>query len=159
MEFFDVSQFKIVSMKRFSTINLKMDGAKYLDLPIKDGAAYLIDLLKVRYKSPSVFYNIVVKMDDSMDEEEFIMICENFVSAIFHSNRNDVLRTEADRKRILNKLPSGWSVRRCITDRINCDTATLLHVSENEWKNRNINIAINSADGHFKYQLIGPEQE
>lgn len=106
MNFVDVSQFKIVEMRRFSTLRLSIDADKYLDASLEDSAQYLQSLLRVNYKSPSVFYNVSIKGDE-LSEEDFELICENLVSIIFRHNALVDVRSEAEKESVLNALPGN----------------------------------------------------
>lgn len=160
MEFVDVSQYKIVSINhRFSTLKLKLDGDKYLDSPLSESADYLHKLLLCSYKTPSVVYRVTVQLKEPT-LEDFELICENVVAAIFTNNmREDVQRTDSEKKLLMNKLPSNrWVLKPCFADRVHCDTTTLLRAAHVGWRNRNINIFIQTADDQFKFELIGAAQ-
>lgn len=160
MEFVDVSQYKIVTMKRFSTLKIKLDGDRYLDAPLSEGRAYLDELLRCSYRTPSVLYKIVVTLDDP-NLDDFEIVCENIVAAIFQNNMNpDVERTDEEKKFVLNKLPSNrWVLKPGFAARVHCDTMTLLRAAQVGWRNRNLNITIATADDSFRYELIGADSE
>lgn len=161
MEFVDVSQYKIVNINhRYSTLKLKLDGDKYLDSPISESAEYLHNLLLCSYKTPSVVYRVAVKLEEP-SFEDFELICENVVAAIFTNNmREDVQRTDGEKKLLMNKLPSNrWVLKPCFADRVHCDTTTLLRVAHVGWRNRNINIFIQTTDDQFKFELIGAAEQ
>lgn len=157
MEFVDVSQFKIVTMRRYSTLKLVVDGDRYLDLSVREGLRYIEKLMSVNFKSPSVYYQITLKLN-SDELDDFETICENIVSAIFRHNCLDEKRSEKDKKLVLNKLPSNnWALKLNFVNRVNCDDATLFYVADHLYRNRNIFISIDTENGHFKYELIGVE--
>ena len=105
MDFVDVSQFKIVSMRRFSTLRIVFDGDEYLGMTLEDAAQSVANLLRVTYKSPSVFYNITVNNAADFTLDDFELVCENLISAIFRRNALVDVRDEVDKERILNVLP------------------------------------------------------
>lgn len=159
MEFLDVSQFKVVSMNRYSTFKIKVNGDEYLDLPISDSSKYIDKTLTCTFKAPSVLYSIVVSLDNPT-LEDFEVICENWVTHIFDANCTDATRTDAERAQFLNKLPSNrWILRPAIRDRIHCPLMTLMRTTQFKWRNRNINIKIRTADDQFQFELIGAEEE
>ena len=159
MEFVDVSQYKIVNMNRFSTLKIKLDGDKYLDAPISEGSEYLHKLLACSYKTPSVVYRVTVQLANP-NIDDFEIICESVAAAIFQNNMiEDKPRTDEEKKYVLNKLPSNrWVLKPMFADRVHCDTTTLLRAAHVGWRNRNLNIFIETSDGQFKYELIGVEQ-
>lgn len=156
MEFVDISQCKIVNMNRFSTLKTRFNGDEYLDAPISESSVYIQNLLHCSYRTPSVVYRVTVELaEPTLDD--FETICENVVSAIFRNNAvSEVERSDDDLKLVLNKLPSNrWVLKRQFADRVHCDTQTLLFAARHGWKNRNLNILIETSDATFKYELIG----
>ena len=156
MEFVDISQCKVVNMNRFSTLKIKFDGDAYLDSPISESSVYISNLLHCSYRTPSVIYRITVELTDPT-VEDFETICDNVVSAIFRNNAiGNQERSDDDLKLVLNKLPSNrWVLKRQFAERVHCDNATLLYAARHGWKNRNLNIFIQTSDEAFKYELIG----
>lgn len=159
MEFVDVSQFKIVKMSRFSTFKIRFDGDAYLDSPISESADFLRRLLRCTFKTPSVLYKVVVTLKEPTFAD-FELICENLVAAIFTDNMVHTTKRDDNEKRLLlNKLPSGrWTLKKQFADRVHCDVTTLLRVADYGWRNRNLNILIETSDGAYKYELIGAEE-
>lgn len=157
MEFVDISQCKIVNMNRFSTLKTKLDGDAYLDAPLSESAAYIQGLLQCSYRTPSVVYKVTVSLQEP-NLDDFEVICDNVVAAIFRNNATAVERAPEDLKMVLNKLPSNrWVLKKQFAERVHCDTMTLLFAARHEWKNRNLNIFIQTSDGTFKYELIGAD--
>lgn len=159
MEFVDVSQFKVVKMNRFSTLKITFDGDVYLDSPVSESSVFIHNLLRCSYRTPSVVYQVKVSLKDPV-YQDFELICENVVAAIFTNNMvTDVRRTDDDKRLLLNKLPSNrWVLKKQFADRVHCDVTTLLKVADYGWRNRNLNIFIETTDGEFKYELIGAEE-
>jgi len=159
MEFVDVSQYKIVNMNRFSTLKIKLDGDAYLDAPLSEGRSYLQKLLACSYKTPSVVYRVTVNLTDP-NVDDFEIICESVISAIFQNNMvEEKVRTDEEKKFVLNKLPSNrWVLKPMFADRVHCDITTLLRAAQVGWRNRNLNVFISTADGQLKYELIGAEE-
>lgn len=156
MNFVDVSQYKIVNMNRFSTLRIKLDGDKYLDAPISEGSKYMQSLLNCTFRTPSVVYRVKVDLKEPTFDD-FEIICDNLVAAIFRQNaKEDVLRTDDELRYVLNKLPSNrWTLKQQFAAQVHCDTSTLLRVAHFGWRNRNLNIFIETTDGQYKYELIG----
>lgn len=159
MEFVDVSQYKIVNMNRFSTLKVKLDGDEYLDLPCSESSEFLHKLLKCNYRTPSVVYRIKVTLKEPT-LDDFEVICDNVVAAIFRDNMDESkVRTDEEKKYVLNKLPSNrWVLKPQFAHRVHCDNITLIHAAQVGWRNRNLNIYIDTTDGQYKYELIGAEE-
>lgn len=156
MEFVDISQCKIVNMNRFSTLKTKFNGDEYLDSPITESSVYIQNLLRCNYRTPSVVYRVTVELAEP-NLDDFEIICDNVVSAIFRNNAiTEQERSDEDLKMVLNKLPSNrWVLKRQFADRVHCDNQVLLFAAKHGWKNRNLNIFIQTSDESFKYELIG----
>jgi hypothetical protein len=107
MIFFDLKQFKAVEMNRYSTLKVKLDANKYLDMPLSDGVKYIQKVLSVNYKSPAVLTQITIINFEGCSEEDFVTICDNVASALVLHNSTGVLRTEEEKKKVMNKLPSN----------------------------------------------------
>ena len=127
MEFVDVSQFKIVNMNRFSTLKMKMDGDAFLDSPLSESEQYIDNLFKCTFKAPSVYYKVVVTLAEPT-LEDFEAICDAVSAAAFRLNmKQDIVRTDEDKRLLLNKLPSNrWTLKKQFADRVHCDTAILM---------------------------------
>lgn len=156
MKFVDVSQYKIVNMNKFATLKIKLDGDKYLDSPISESSNYLHEKMRCHFKTPSVVYEVVVTLVNPTIDD-FEVICENVVSAVFANNMDEQkVRTDEEKKYVLNKLPSNrWVLKPYFANQVHCDTTTLLRAAQVGWRNRNINIFIRTSDDQFKYELIG----
>lgn len=158
MEFVDVSQFKVVNMNRFSTLKIKLNGDEFLDQPLSESEQYIQGLFKCSFKAPSVYYKVTVSLEEPT-LEDFEVICESLAAATFRLNMNtDTVRTDSEKQTLLNKLPSSrWTLKKVFADRVHCDVTTLLRAANYGWRNRNLNLTIETADGQYKYELIGPE--
>lgn len=156
MKFIDLSQYKITEMKRYSTMRLILKADKYLNSSLKDASDYMDSLFKVRYKSPSVYYDISIDAKDTeLSLDDFQYLCEAFLSAIFRKNALLDKRPIKDKQHILNILPGNrWALKGNFMDQINVDMSTMLFAADHLYWNRNINVHIESSDGQFKYDLI-----
>lgn len=156
MDFIDFSQLKVVDINRFSTLRLEFNADTYLDATMEKGAEYIASLLKVNYKSSAVFYSISI--NGKMTEDDFIYLCETLSASILRHNTYIDKRDTQELSKILNILPKNkWMLKKQFTSRINSDMTTLLNCAYHLYRNRYVNINIDTADGEFKYQLIGPE--
>lgn len=156
MDFVDVSQFKVVNMNRFSTLKIKLNGDEFLDLPLSESEDYINNLFKCSFKAPSVYYKVTVELAEP-NIDDFEVICDSLSAAVFRLNMDTTAeRTDAERQTLLNKLPSNrWVLKKVFAERVHCNATTLLRAANYGWRNRNINLTIDTVDGDFKYELIG----
>ncbi len=156
MDFVDLAAMKITTVNRYSTIKVPFKADRFLDAKVSEGAEYIDSLLKVRFRSPSVLYRVDISGEE-LETEDFEYICETLVAEILRHNSIEEERTDRELLSILNLLPGHrWLLKHEMRTRVNADVSTLVYVAKHYYRNRNINIVIETVDGKFKYELIGP---
>jgi len=155
MKFFDFKTLKIIDLDKYVTLHIDFDLSKYLDMPLSESYKYLEEILKVNYRTNSVFIDIELLDCENYTEDDFIEVCDNLVGAILRRNSLIQDRSEEAKKKIMNILPRGKrKIPMSLCDCIKCSVIYLQKAAEKEYYNRNLNIKVSTEDSQYNYTFL-----
>jgi hypothetical protein len=164
MDFIDLKDLAICELTDFVTMELRIDGAKLLDMPLSKAQEYMRNVMRINYKNENVSVKVVVKNfhedDKSAEDEDFEAICNLVTGTILRLNMSDQERSDKEKGKVMNKLTTGqYMLHPDFMNRLNAPISTVRQCGDWKMINKSINIYVEQEDGELHFELISPKKE
>lgn len=167
MEFLDLKTIRVVDVSKYTTYKVVINAEEILSCPYSEVAKKLESYFNVNFEDKNVFFKIklngltpAAKAEEFNAEDDFEVLCDLISSTVLFLNRTTEERTPEEKSKIMNTLPGKrWTMPLFVAERLNINYNILRQCGDFHFKNKAINIQIESDKKEFLYFFINEKEE